>query len=92
MQLAHAWVTALDAQVRREREFRLRDQKRKIEMDARKMDAIADMKVAMAEERVAKKREERIELDRWKSETTFERHITPVSALCYRRVPKFWTH
>lgn len=68
-------------QVRREREFRLRDQKRKIEMDARKMDAIADMKVAMAEERVAKKREERIELDRWKSETTFERHITPVSIL-----------
>lgn len=71
----------LPLQVRREREFRLRDQKRKLELDSKKIDAIADMRVAMATERVSKKREERIEIDKWRSETVLERLITPVSVL-----------
>jgi hypothetical protein len=73
------------SQVRKEREFRLLAQKRKIEMDARKMEALADMKVAMFEERVAKKREERIEFDKWREETVFLRAITPVFFDVWRR-------
>lgn len=76
--VSHSLLSLWGPQVRKEREFRLLDQKRKIEMDARKMEALADMKIAMLEERVAKKREERIEFDKWREETVFLRAITPV--------------
>jgi hypothetical protein len=63
--------------VRREREYRQKSVRDKIAMDAMKIDALSDMKNAMYDARVAKKRAERIELDRWRSETVFERGLTP---------------
>ena len=58
--------------VRRERAYQQEAMRRKIAEDAMKIEALADMRQAMYNARVAKMREERIELDKWRGSTVFE--------------------
>ena len=68
------------SQVRREREFRQAEARRKIEQNAARIQALEDMKAAIAEERRQVKWAEKIELDEWRHGKLFERDVTPVCA------------